>query len=396
MSQRIVECQGPIQLVTAVAVLRQRDRERARSGVIADADEHLIITELAAPAGQEAGFVRALEQMAATLRPWRSVARLRLTDRLALEERLAAGEHIDSLSGIALPDVSEVLVVREWQPDNQALLLSFPHANKIGFGDAIGIYLAPSFMRPQADLRPRAIASRAKQELRRLFNRGAAGGAPRPELPHASLDCYYLTLPDAFDPVPIRDVRLTDTALLREVMNELRPLLPHDLVRELGERVRGRRLVVVGGSNFSEQGVMTTDDELAAYVEHLASQGLARSSLVLLKPHPRDRADKAERLVELLRPHFDNVYALTDRTFYLPLETLVLELTAHPECLGVDVCTYSSACLASRYVLGLEPRIGFGPQLVAKYFQRRFVTARLAHEQQLQAACAARPAQWSQ
>jgi hypothetical protein len=183
-------------------------------------------------------------------------------------------------------------------------------------------------------------------------------------------------------------VQKTDLTLLRAVLDELRPLLPRELVTLLRERLTGHRLVVVGGSNFSEQGVMTLDDELAAYTEHLLAQGFSSSSLVLLKPHPRDRAEKVERLAAALQKSFRSVYALSDADgFYMPLETLVLELAADPGCQGVDVCTYSSACLASRYVLDLRPRIGFGPTLVRRYFRSDMVEVRLAHERQLLAAC---------
>ena len=67
MPQRLVACQGPIQLVTAVTVLRQRDRARA-DGLAAVWQDHLAILELAVPSGQERALVDALTGMARALR----------------------------------------------------------------------------------------------------------------------------------------------------------------------------------------------------------------------------------------------------------------------------------------------------------------------------------------
>lgn len=368
MAQRIVACQGPIQLVTAIAVLRQRDREQARA---VDWDDYLAITELAAPQGQQEAFVGALRTMAGALRPWKAIMhlpQLRLLD----------------MRSLALDDVREVYVVRHWQRSNQALLGAFPSATKICFGDSIGIYLAPTYMAPTARL-----VDRIGGFLRSLVvdDAGISGGP--------SADCYYLALPGAFDPVPSNDVKATDIALLRQAVEELRPLLPRTLLADLRRHLDGRRLVILVGSNFSEQGVMSQEAEIAAYSEYLAAQRFDRNSLLLLKPHPRDRMEKVRYLESALERIFPHVVTLTDVAgFYLPLETLVLEIRSDQEqAAGIEVCTFSSACLASQYILGLRPRIGFGAQLVRKYFSRPFVAPRLHHEHQLSAACGSLHAQ---
>lgn len=358
MPQRIVACQGPIQLVTAVAVLRQRDRDLpgARN---AGWDDHLIIMELAAPAGQEESFVKALERMAEALRPWKSVSYMRQPQGL---ERFG--------------DVGEVFVVREWQAGNQALLAAFPRAVKVCFGDSIGIYLAPTYMAPTPRLL-RRIAAVLRREA-----------APRPA---ANADCYYLALPDAFDPVPSRRVEKTDTSLLRGAIEDLAPLVPSGLLADLRERLGRRKLVMIVTSNFSEQGVMSPEAEVDAYMEFIEAQGLGREALVLLKPHPRDRREKASRIEAALKQRFDHVFTLSDAlASYLPLEALVLEIRPAGEShLGVEICTFSSACLAARHLLGIQPRIGFGARAVARHFERSYVLPRQRHERQLHKACRA-------
>lgn len=356
MPQRIVACQGAIQLVTAVAVLRQRDRELGQASAAAW-DDHLIIMELAAPAGQEVSFVNALQRMAAVLRPWKSVS---YTPQPHGLERFA--------------DAREVFAVREWQAGNQALLAAFPRAVKICFGDSIGIYLAPTYMAPTPRLLRRLAAAMRRQP------------APRPAV---NADCYYLALPDAFDPVPSRNVKPTDISLLRRTLEDLAPLVPHELLTDLRGRLGRRALVVVATSNFSEQGVMSQDSEVSAYMEFLDSQKLEREALVLLKLHPRDRREKAAKIEEELKKRFAHVCTLSDALVsYLPLEVLVLKI--RPSCeshLGIEICTFSSACLAAKHVLGIQPRIGFGKHTVVRHFKKPYIGPRQRHEVQLQRAC---------
>lgn len=383
MSRRIVACQGPIQLVTAVAVLRQRDQETGQRGLNAHWDDHLAIMELASPEGQRPAFVTALARMANTLRKWHSI--IDMCDANPSQFRRS-----DSPLGLALrlddtsaAGVDEVFVVREWQTGNQALLRSFPEATKICFGDSIGIYLPPVHMAPREPL-----ARRAARYMRSLATLRARKG-PAAEPARVSADCYYLTLPEAFGQPPSTDVRTTEIAHIWKVLDDLRPLLPKVLVEELYDRMNGGRVTVLMTSNFSEQGLMSPKAELAAYVAYLADQRLDTDSLLLIKPHPRDRVDKVSALAQILGRRFRSVYTLTDELgFYLPLEVLLMEIQSSAERhAGMDVCTFSSACLASQHVLGIIPRLGFGERIVGRHFRKQFVAPRQHHERELRAAC---------
>lgn len=363
MPQRLVACQGPIQLVTAVTVLRQRDRARA-DGLAAVWQDHLAILELAVPSGQERALVDALTGMARALRPWRSI--VHVTD-----SELEALRRPECLR--ALDEVRELYAVREWQRANELLFGVFRDAQKICFGDSIGIYLAPSYMAPAAGL-----AQRVVRRLRSAFGRGRRA------------DCYYLALPAAFDRPPSPDVRVTDLALLRQTLADLKPLLPAPIVAEVRRRAAGAVLTVLVGSNFSEQGAMSMEAEISAYLAYLAEHAPARRSLLLLKPHPRDRHEKTAALQGALRGLFTDVLTLSDEAgLYLPLEALLLELQCgEPRPAEVVLCTFSSACLASRHLLGLAPRVGFGERLVRSHFYKPYVPSRLRHEAQLVSACA--------
>ena len=388
VSQRIVACQGPIQLVTAVAVLRQRDLESPEGDETKGVswNDYLVIMDLATPVTQEIAFVKVLEQMARALRPWKSVVHVKqpgLGESNSLGYRISA---IEGLIGQNLDDVREVYVVREWQAGNQLLFKAFPSATKICFGDSIGIYLAPTYMTPRVGIL-RSLVRRLKAAFMADYENKRA---PREiEFPRVPADCYYLTLPKAFDPVPSANIRSTNVALLQQVITDLIPLLPDAVLSHLKPLLDGRRLVVVVGSNFSEQGLMTPHAEISAYVEYLSEQNLDSNSLVLLKPHPRDRVEKLRELEIALSRIFQSVFTLSDDIgFFLPLETLLMNIRSFESMHGnIDVCTFSSACLASKYILDITPRIGFGGRLVRKHFKASFVEARLNHERQLLKAC---------
>jgi hypothetical protein len=376
MTQRVVVCQGPIQLVTAVTVLTQVAQERGR---IDGTRDHLVIAGLWAPAGQEAGLVAAIRAMAAHLWRWSSVSVLSASQVDALEHAADKRADLERMMNVLLSDVREVYVVREWQTLNQVVLSAFPGAHKIGYGDAIGIYLSPNFMRPAQPLL-RGAAQGLRARLRALKPGAARASA---------LDVYYLTIPDAFDRVPKAELRRTRPALLRATMDKLSELVPESVVERLRPLLNGRRLIVLATSNFSEQGVMSADSEISAYVEHLRGTAPVRDGLVLLKPHPRDDQGKVARLQQALRACFSDVLVPSDADgAYLPLEAVLLRLErAVPEMLGFEVFTYSSACLASRYILNLTPEIGFGDELVKRNFRAPYVNARIVHERQLRAAC---------
>lgn len=388
MPQRIIACQGPIQLVTAVAVLRQRDREPldGKEEGMATWDDYLVIVDLATPASQETAFVKALEQMAYALRRWKSVVHVGTSNPVEPAGPCHRIGAIEELIGAKFYDVREIYTVREWQPGNQILFKAFPSATKICFGDSIGIYLAPTYMRPKAGWL-RSFVSHLKSPFR--GHSGNAASRRDFEFPRVPADCYYLTLPYAFDPVPSANIKVTDLSLLQQTMADLIPLLPAALLSNLKERLDGRRLVVLLGSNFSEQGVMTPDAEISAYVEYLLEQGLDPKSLVLLKPHPRDRVEKLRNLEIALAGAFDSVFTLSDDFgFFLPLEALLIDIRSmNAMDNNIDVLTFSSACLASKHILHISPRIGFGTRLVKKYFNAPFIEARLSHERQLLSAC---------
>lgn len=371
-----------------MAVLRQRDRESPEGNEerMSSWDDHLVIVDLASPASRETAFVNALEQMAKALHRWKSIVYLKTSSPV---ESASPGHRIsaiEELIGTKLNNVREIYTVREWQLGNQLLFKAFPSATKICFGDSIGIYLAPTYMRPRAG-RIRSFV----RHLSSVFVKNSENGSSRQnfEFPRVPADWYYLTLPHAFDPVPSSKIKVTDVSFLRHTMMDLIPLLPSALISDLKKRLDGRRLIVLLGSNFSEQGIMTPEAEIAAYVEYLQEQGLDPNSLVLLKPHPRDRVEKLRKLEIALAGAFYGVFTLSDDFgFFLPLEALLIEIRSMSAMDdNIDVLTFSSACLAAKHILHISPRIGFGATLVRKYFNAPFVEARLAHERQLVAAC---------
>jgi hypothetical protein len=385
----LVTCQGTAQLITALAAMELNERSAPIAPDTPPPEDHLLIYGLAVPAEQVKAFAAVIERLALALHPFRSVSFLDDRQVEALWEEMQAqrsmqilGPALHRLTGLNPPD--EVFVARDWQTPNALVLNAFPGAKHICYGDAIGVYLPPNYLAPRPALRERLSAV-----LRRRRGRGS-----KEPLPDGRLDVSYLALPGAFGTPPSGAVVQADISTLRSVFARLRPFLDRAWMNELGAQAGGRALWVLMGSNFSEQGAMTMRDEVLAYRSWIESQRPQKDAILIVKPHPRDSTMKLSALQDQLSGSFSEVVtAGGGENAYLPFEAVLLDLMAgeaREAPRSIDVMTFSTACLAVRHVLRLAPRIGFGKDLVEKYFAPAYRAARNQHESDLLRLCSTR------
>jgi hypothetical protein len=379
--ERLIVCQGSAQLVTAVAALRQHEAMGRRHGDFSRARDHLLICGLAVAESQSQAFASVIEQMAALLHPFATIRRL---SDLALDELLGKARRSSRAAEIAsllqqvtgLGRVDEVFTVRDWQPCNILALSAFPDATHICYGDSVGVYFPRGFMAGKPTAR-----SQVAGLLRRLLSsRSAMLASPR-------LDISYLLLPGAFGVPPSGEVVRTDVAPLRDLFSRLGPLLDTAAMKDLRSRTTGRSLWVLMGSNFSEQGMMTPQAELAAYRAWIAGLRPDPGTVLLIKSHPRDRTGKRELLEQNLRGLFSEILSADSAgTAYLPIEAVLLDLM--PIVASLQSLTVSTACLATHFVVGSKTHIGFGDELVTKYVAAGRRHERYRHEADLRRLCA--------
>jgi hypothetical protein len=377
--ERLILCQGTAQLVTAIAALRHH--EATSHDRSSPTFNHLLICGLAVEEAQTQAFTAVIEQMAGLLHPFTTINRL---SDSTLEGLLIEAQGASSAAEIAaslkratgIGDVEEVFAVRDWQACNLLAFSAFPNAAHICYGDSVGVYLPRGFMagKPTA-------WSRIAGLLRRLLSsRSALLANPR-------VDISYLLLPGAFGPPPSGQVIRTDVATLRDLFTRLGPLLDSAAIKHLRSRTAGRPVWVLMGSNFSEQGMMTQEGEIAAYRAWIESLRPDPDTVLLIKSHPRDRAGKRELLEENLGGLFREVLSADSvGSAYLPIETVLLDLM--PIVASLQSLTVSTACLATHFVIGSKTHIGFGEELVTKYVSADRRHNRCRHELDLRRLCA--------
>lgn len=378
MIHRLITCQGTAQLATALAALERRRADSQSSGMAATCD-YLLVFGLAVNDKQVNEFEDFIKRMALLIHPFKKVCSLSNSEIDSLQKLCPNnGQVVNRFKAMTgIHSVDEVFVVRDWQVCNELVLDMFPKATHICYGDSVGIY----FSRPEN--------SNHYSQFRNFFNGFLSPLRLGRKIiqPPSRLDICYLLLPDAFGTPVCTDVIKTRSTDLLNVYKKTLPLINESWRIEIRRRVEGQAVWVLMGSNFSEQGLMTIDQEIAAYRDWMLS--LVSDTTIyklLIKSHPRDIPEKSNRLLDALKNDFSEVILLDDAAGqYIPVEVLLLEISQvvrRVECLAV-----STACLGSGLVLGLPVRIGLGGALVSKYFPAAVRASRDRHEAELKEIC---------
>ena len=390
--QRVVTCQGSIQLVTALSVLRQRDGEPG-AGEVGRRD-HLVIYDLYAPAGQTAEFAAFVRRMAALVHDWESVVYVEpgqlseLAGDIHLRGREGALGRVRELVGVREAD--EIYLSRNWQFGNQLFTNAYESAEKICYGDSIGIYFSEAYFSPAPEATAPKPGLSLRGMLRGLKNRLRPTPKPPEGLREVEFDLGYFLLPDILGESPPMRTRPVEGRHAAELFRRLDGLLDEERVSNVRDRIAGRPAVILMTSNFSEAERMSEENELSAYVRFLGAAECPPDSVLVVKPHPRDGAEKIQRLKSAVGGLFSEVVVLDDADlFFLPFEVFLLRVFAGPGgevSRAVRVVTFSTACLSLALLFDLKPLIGFGRGLVEEYFYEAYVPGRVAHERDLRLA----------
>lgn len=389
--KRVVTCQGSIQLVAALSVLKQREAEPGARDV--ERRDHLVIYDLYAPPGQTAEFADFTRRMAALVHDWESVVYVEpeqlseIAREIGLRGRDGALGRVYELVG--LRDADEIYLSRNWQFGNRLFTNAYESAKKICYGDSIGIYFSEAYFSPPAPP-ARADGFSLRGKLRGLKNRLRPAARAPEGLREVEFDVGYFLLPDILGESPPMRTLPVEARHAAELFRRLSGLLDDGRVSEVRERVAGRPAVILMTSNFSEAARMSVENELAAYVEFLKAAECAPDTVLVVKPHPRDGAEKIGRLKSAVGGLFSEVIVLDEaEMFFLPFEIFLLRVftgAGGEVSPGVKVVTFSTACLSLALLFDLEPLIGFGPELVNEYFYEDYAPGRVRHERDLRLA----------
>lgn len=395
--KRIIVCQGSIQLITALSVLSYRE-ERQQPEY--EYEDYLVICGLCAPSGQINQFAAFVEKMARLSRSWKRMVHIGAEQVEAIAAQLSCSKprkvfsSIYDLVGTTTGD--EIYLCRNWQLSNQLLINAYQSAEKICYGDGIGLYFSEAYFLPTPKQESKPLNEGERRSHRGLLSRLKSFPdklkpvrKPTTSLKEVDFDIGYFLLPDALgEQPPMRSVRV-DKAIALNLFLKYKDLLDASYVESVRSRVAGRPVVILLTSNFYEAGRMTLENELSAYREFLerSSPPPAPDSVLLIKPHPRENDFKIERLRLSLGNLFSDVLLLTQpNLFFVPFEIFLIQTFLDGDLVvpeKLQVITFSTACLSLELLFKAKPVVGFGSEIVNRFFQEEYVEGRIRHESDL-------------
>jgi hypothetical protein len=386
--KRIVTCQGSIQLVTALSVLDYREQEQNSGDQY---ENYLIIYDLNSPPGQIDAFAALIKEMAELICDWKTITYItpRQMKDIASSSSLTRPslyfQRVYELIGTDFTD--EIYLSRNWQFGNQLFTNAYHSAEKICYGDSIGIYFAPdskAFFLPQS-LPKKLLTKLLKKSVERT--KLILGSTV---LQSIDFDHGYFNLPYILGEKPPMPITVTDKASLLKVFRQLESLLDQDYISQLRQQIGDGSISILLTSNFSEAGRMSLEQEIDAYSKFLNNRNIYQDSVLIIKPHPRDSSQKMLALNQALEQLFTKIFVLsTTSLFFVPFEVFFtaafldqnLELTNK-----VEVFTFSSACLSLKLLFNVPSFVGFGTEITNEFFTQDYAPGRVKHEQDLQAA----------
>ena len=403
--KRIVTCQGSIQLVTALAALRYRESEQNDSAY--EYEDLLVIYDLCAPQGQTDEFASFVEKMAIALCDWKAIVYIgpeQMSTMAASLNSSSTPAVFDCVYGlVGAIEADEIYLCRNWQFGNQLLINAYRAAEKICYGDGIGIYFSEAYFSPaMATDGTRRLNLPIGRKLERLKNflRAKVGGnvlskavneaSEEVVLEEVDFDIGYFLLPDILGEQPPMRTRLVKKKFANEIFRKLAVALAADHTADLHKYLLSGPTVFLMTSNFSEAARMSSEKEIIAYREFLKGLRLPAETTLIIKPHPRDRQVKIQELRSAVGYLFSDVVLLTDSNlFFVPFEVFLMQVfwnegeRALPD---LKVVTFSTACLSLELLFNLKPIIGFGQKLVSEFFYKDYVRGRIKHERDLHLA----------
>lgn len=390
--------------MAALAALRSREDEERNAGREHAYEDFLVIYDLFAPTSQLPQFASAVRKMAAALHEWSSIVYITREQMEALDAELSFANkpqifaRVREMVGASHAD--EIYLCRNWQFGNSLLLHAFRDAWKVCYGDSIGIYFSEAYFSPAVSSNGQPITTIVRRQLSRLKHglRRRITGAPyeNPEprgvdlLDEIQFDVGYFLLPEILRETPPMPTKLVNRTTTGKLFRELaRALNPEQIAAQYGYLSKVPAVILMT-SNFSEAERMPADKEIAAYRTFLEGLQLPRESVLVIKPHPRDGAEKIQVVGRTLSDLFSEVVLLMDpNLFFIPFEVFLLQAflgDSKEAPRDLKIITFSTACLSLPVLFNLNPIIGFGSELVKTSFFENYITGRLRHEEDLQLA----------
>ena len=392
--KRIITCQGSIQLVTALSVLNDREQEQINFNQ--NYEDYLVIYDLYTPPGQIEEFANYVKKMAELAHQWKAISYINPIQFNAISKELATSSPrkiYDSVHKLVGTDsADEIYLCRNWQFGNQLLINTYKSAEKICYGDSIGIYFSSNAKGLFASSNPIKLdfSSYVKKQIKTVISEVKEKLQLKTVLKNVEFDIGYFILPDIMGELPPMKTIILDKLELLKTFDKLRGLIDVDYISHLKEKIDYNPILILLTSNFSEAQRMSEEDEINAYRQFLSSQKIEPNTILLIKPHPRDGNIKIQRLQSAISDLFANILVLSEpHLFFLPFEILFAQVFLQSDMSvrdNIKVLTVSSACLSLKLLFNVPCVVGFGEEITTQVFYENYADGRLEHEKDLKVA----------
>ncbi|NEP22336.1 polysialyltransferase family glycosyltransferase [Moorena sp. SIO3I6] len=392
--KRIITCQGSIQLVTALSVLSYRQKEQHKLNI--EYQDYLIIYDLSTPPGQIDKFAEFVKKMAQLVHKWEVI------NHINPEQIDAISNKLDSCSPRKIYDMvhklvgtksaDEIYLCRNWQFGNQLLINTYKSAEKICYGDSIGIYFSsnnngffPAYTPPKLNF-----VSYTKNKIKAVISKVKEKLQLKTSLKTINFDIGYFVLPDILGELPPMKYITLDKSKLLETFKNFKGLLDVNYIQQFQENIDNFPVLILLNSNFSEASRMSEEDEIAGYRQFLLNRHIEPNTILVIKPHPRDSNIKIKMLQSKLADLFSDILVLSEpHLLFLPFEILFAQVFIESDMSvrnNIKVLTFSSACLSLKLLFNVTCIVGFGDHITTNIFYEDYMLGRLKHEQYLRAA----------
>jgi len=382
----LVSCNGTIQLVSALAAMRQDKQLDSKR-----CNKALLISDLCVHEEDLEPFYHSIKDLAESVDNWSSIHFLPTevipTDQSSPEEFELFSNKIKTIT--AWTQVDLLYLSTDSHLGNNALLRSFSACRAVCYGDGPGIYIPKSYQYLTRKRLYSGVLGRLHDFLngpdklpgitilRTTVNRmlEKKGNSP--------FDHGYFLLPTVYGVEPDCPYDQVEKKHFLAVLE----LMAESISDQETDLLSADSLSILLTSNFSEAQRISVEDEIAAYHEFLSGHEKSGISRLIIKPHPRDSKSKIEYMKSYFDKRVPELCVLdTGSAKYLPLEALLIRAwgaTVIPPAQSANIYAVSSAMLSFKYLLNMEVTLGYGRDIVGKYFFPSERELRIKHESDL-------------
>ena len=359
----LIAVNGPTQLLSAVVALEE----------LAQGSEGMHILGINLPrtisSEQDEALVGVIRACAETLHKWAAVVDLRTLP-------LRPGR------GLQLPDGREIeidsLFVNLMEmPENQRLFAQWPQAQRVCYGDGLGIHTALSDFMADATWR-----DHARRALGVFIPR--LRPSPRPQKTPGDIGCFLLDDHEAQK--HFREVRMISPARYRAHFERMAAALEVPGIEAWLDQLPADGACDVLLLTNLPAGVIHADHEVQAYLRLLDDAPGQRPGAILVKAHPRGRADFVSELSAHLAKLYTRVIVLAQDMAIVPVEVLLARAFQAGKLIAsrCRIFATSTAAYSMPVMFGLPVTLGFGKSNCRRLYRHAgWRSARLRHEQTL-------------